>query len=113
VTGKADAKAAFARVHQALGGIAAERQRMGAELPDEFKQVILNIRRRLFEVGMPPQEIDRIPGLEVDWRLSNEEWKTIAQEKIRKLETRVGELETLVRDMKITVGLVRNQSWRR
>lgn len=67
---KADAKALFAKLHEGLGDIARTRQEIreqGLELPDDMKQMIIRTRGMLLTAGLPPQQIDATPGLEVDW----------------------------------------------
>lgn len=64
---KADAKAAFARLRESLGEIAAVRQGArdnGLELPEDIRQSIIRMRGQLLVAGLSPQQIDATPGLE-------------------------------------------------
>ena len=64
---KADSKALFAQLHEAIGQIAAVREEArarGLEMPEHVKAMIRRMRLQLLQSGLSPQQIDSTPGLE-------------------------------------------------
>jgi hypothetical protein len=64
---KADAKALFAQLHDGISQIATTRQEArekGYKMPDDIREHIIALRRKLLLAGLSPQQIDSTPGLE-------------------------------------------------